>query len=258
MIHSVQKAMQILSVLSDEKNRPVPLMEIAEKTGFPKPTCSHILETLCFEGYAVRVSQAEGYILGPSTYHLTRYGRYAEDLVLLCRPVMRWMERKSHATVILSVIQSNQKFIIDYSDTEQNLFAEHPRIRIDDIYRTATGRAILAHMNREQLKAVWEKYGQPAPGHWNRVSTYDSLLDELEKIRKMDVVITEASQKDGSKIAAGYACPLFRRKVCIGAVGLAWTLPSADMQVSSETEEMLCRILLKGTSEIHRRLSYEE
>ena len=258
MIYSIQKALQILSVLSDEKNHPVSLMEIASRTGYPKPTCSHILETLCHDGYAVRISQSAGYILGPSTYHLTRFGRYAEDLVLLCRPVMRWMERKSHATVILSIIQSNQKFIIDYSDIEQNLFSEHPKIRTDDIYRTATGRAILAHMAPGQLQAIWEKYGNPQPGHWENVTSYNSLLAELEQIRKKDMVVTNASKKDGSKIAVGYACPLFRNKVCIGAVGLAWTLPSTDAQVEPETDELLRSILQKGVREIHRRLSYEE
>ena len=223
-----------------------------------KPTCSHILETLCHDGYAVRVSQSEGYILGPSSYHLTRYGRYKEDLVLLCRPVMRWMERNSHATVILSVIQSHQKFIIDYSDTEQNLFLDHTQIRTDDIYRTATGRTILAHMDRKQVKAIWEKYGKPQPGHWDEVDSYDSLLDALERIRNQSVVISKASKKARAKIAVGYACPIFRRTTCIGAVGLAWTLSSTEDCVPPDIEKTLCRVLLKGVKEIHRRLSYEK
>jgi DNA-binding IclR family transcriptional regulator len=78
---------------------------------------------------------------------------------------MRWMERKSHATVILSVIQSNRKFIIDYADTEQNFFFDHTTIRTDDIYRTATGRAILSHMDRGEIERIWEKYGKPPLGH---------------------------------------------------------------------------------------------
>ena len=156
MIHSVQKAMHILSVLSDAKNQPVPLMDIAERTGYPKPTCAHLLETLCHDGYAVRVSQTKGYILGPALYCLTRYGRYEEELVSLCRPVMRWMERNSHATVVLSVIQSHHKFIIDYADAEQNLFSEHPKIRTDDIYRTATGRAII-----RSPKPSWTRSTKP-------------------------------------------------------------------------------------------------
>ena len=142
MIQSVQKAMEILRVVSDGKNHPVPLMEIAQKTGYPKPTCAHLLETLCHDGYAERVSHAEGYRLGAAAYYLTRYGSFEQPLVSLCRPVMRWMERKTHATVILSVLRNRQKFIIAYADTEQNLLREHPSICMDDLYRTATGRAM--------------------------------------------------------------------------------------------------------------------
>lgn len=258
MIYSIQKAMQILSILSDEKNQPVPLADIAMKTGYPKPTCSHILETLCHDGYVVRISQSKGYILGPAVYYLARYGRYKEELVYLCKPIMHWMEKKSHATVVLSVIQSNQKFIIDYFDTEQNIFFDHPRIQTDDIYRTATGRAILAHMSREEVRAIWEKYGKPQPNHWDEVDSYESLLDNLKSIKKQKVVISGATKKEGVKNAVGYASPIFQRTTCIGAVGLAWNLMPNDTAIDSKTEEMLCSILLKGVKEIHRRISYDK
>ena len=168
MIHSVEKAMKILAVISNAKNAPVTLMELSNQTGIPKPTCSHLLETLCHDGYARRVSHTEGYVLGPAVYHLTRYGRYEKELVTLCRPIMRWMEKKSHATVVLSVIQNHQKFIIDYADDEQNLFSEHPQIRTDEIYRTATGRAILSHMDRNEVRAIWGKIRHAACGTLGR------------------------------------------------------------------------------------------
>lgn len=254
MILSVQKAMNILSVLSDQVDHPIPLMEIALKTGYPKPTCSHLLETLRHDGYVVRISQSEGYILGPAVYHLTRYGQYGQELVLLCRPVMRWMERKSHATVVLSVIQSNQKFIIDYADSEQNLFTEHPRIRTDDIYRTATGRAILAHMDRDEVKAIWEKHGVPPKGYWDEVTSYESLVEALKQLRQQDIVVSRAAEKSGERNAIGYAYPIFRRTVCLGAIGLAWKPTSGDQKIDPKTEEQLRHILRKGAKEIERRL----
>lgn len=257
MIHSVQKAMHILSVLSDAKNQPVPLMDIAERTGYPKPTCAHLLETLCHDGYAVRVSQTKGYILGPALYCLTRYGRYEEELVSLCRPVMRWMERNSHATVVLSVIQSHHKFIIDYADAEQNLFSEHPKIRTDDIYRTATGRAILAHSDRETVEEIWRKYDAPPKKHWSEVTSYETLSEALDRLRKQDVVVSGVENGVVKHRNVGLACPLFRGKVCVGAVGLAWKTEE-ETAFDPETEAWLCGILKKGAREIRRLLSYEE
>ena len=257
MIQSVQKAMKILSVIADAKNNSISLMDIAGKTGYPKATCSHLLETLCIGGYVTRVSHKEGYILGPALYNLTRYGRYEKDFVSLCRPVMRWMEQKSHVTVILSVIRSNQKFIIDYADTEQKLFEEHPNIRTDDIYRTATGRAILSHMNRDEIREFWNKYGTPPPGHWDEITSYETLLQALNSIRQKMVVVSKGDKNIGEQKANGYACPLFRRSNCIGAIGLALKLTEEDEDFRQREQE-LCRILIKGAKEIQRRLNYED
>ena len=258
MICSIQKAMNILAILSNEKNNPVPLIEIAARTGYPKPTCSHILETLCHDGYVKRISHSKGYVLGPSLYHLTRYGRYEAEFISLCRPVMRWMEKKSHATVVLSVIHNNQKFIIDNADNEQNLFLEHPTIRIDDIYRTATGRAILAYMDREQVKVIWEKYGKPPAGHWDEILSFESLMNALKDIQQQEIVISVAMAKEGEQNAIGYAYPLFRRTTCIGAVGIAWKPLHSGQMIDPKTEKQLCDILRKGAKEIMRRLSYED
>lgn len=258
MIQSVKKAMKILSVLSDAKLASVQLMEISERTGIPKPTCSHILDTLCYDGYAVRISQSEGYRLGPAVYHLTRYGRYEGKLVALCRPVMKWMERNSHCTAVLSVIQSGTKFIIDYADTEQNLFYEHPQIKTDDIYRTATGRAILAHMDRDEVKAVYDKTGNPPEGHWDAVTSYETLVAELDKLRNEEIIKSESTEANGIKLSIGYAYPLFKKDVCIGAIGIAWRLPVDHEEKDKEMDKKIRGILLKGAKEIQHRLSYED
>ncbi len=257
MIHAVQKAMKILSVLSDTPSQPVPLMDIAQRTGYPKPTCSHILETLCHDGYVVRVSQTKGYLPGPALYCLTRYGRYEEELVSLCRPVMRWMERTSHATVILSVIRNGQKFIIDYADTEQQMLSDHFRIRLDDIYRTATGRVILSHMSLNEIREIYEKHGPPNSEQWPQVTDLDSLLGQLEPLRTQTIVSTGIENGLVIHQNIAFASPLFRGKTCVGAIGLAWRVSEKNVPLPREVESLLITTLKKGTQEIKRRLCYE-
>lgn len=258
MIASVQKAMRILSVLSDSRHKPVPLMEISRLTGYPKPTCSHILETLCNDGYAWRVSQTEGYSLGPSIYHLTRYGHYEEEVVMLCRPVLRWLERKSHATAVLAVMRGGKKFILDYSDTEQGLFSERTSIKVGEIYRTATGRAILAHMDEDGVRKIYEKNGAPLPGHWDEVGSYHELLKELEKIRRESVVIADTPNSQNQPPSVAYAVPFFKDGRCYGAIGIARIHNDENDKNRDEAEKLLKGLLMKGAKEIERRLRYEE
>ena len=51
MIQSVKKAMDILTVLSENSDEPIMLSELAEKTGLNKSTCAHIVDTLCESFY---------------------------------------------------------------------------------------------------------------------------------------------------------------------------------------------------------------
>lgn len=257
MIAVIQKSMRILSVIADGMGTAVTLQRISELTGYPKPTCVRILATLCEDGYAVRVSHSEGYRLGPGLFYLTRHGRYEEKLVALCAPVVRWLEKKSHATVVLSVIQSGRKFIIDYADREQHLFEEKEKIRIGDIYRTATGRAILAHMSEGEVREIYDRYGNPEPGHWERVKSYSDLISALSELRREEIIVSDAISDRRLHNARGYACPIFRGGICIGAIGIAQEETSPD-GISESRDGELRDLLRRGTKEIHRRIAYED
>ena len=254
MIESVRKATRILSALSDAAAKALTLTEISGRTGFPKPTCAHILKTLCEEGYALRISHNEGYTLGPVAYYLTRHGRYEEELITLCRPVMRYMEKRSGAAVILAVIRNCDKFIIDTHDSSHQMFKEDVQIRIDDIYRTAAGRAILAEMCDEDVIAVYQKHGPPPKGHWDEVDSVESLLSELKQLRKKKIVITRGSRSKNDRAALGIAKALFDKNHCVGAIGLAvW-----DEGIDEEALTRLRGLLTKGAAEIQRRLDFEK
>ncbi len=256
MIGSVDKAMKILSVISDREEKSISLSEIAEKCDMPKPTCFHILKTLAIDGYVERTTRPHGYRLGPMLYYLTRHGRYGESLITLARPVMRWIERRTGLTVVLSVIKSGKKFIIENADSEQRLFNEEANMRIDDIYRTATGRIILAYMNDEELYEVYSRLGNPDPKDFEGISSLDSLKGELEKIREAGFAVSLPSESEHQKRDIGYARPLFKGGKCIGAVGIARRLKdSAEVKIS---DTVILKILKKGADEIQRRLTFEE
>ena len=209
------------------------------------------METLCADGYVQRVSHSEGYRLGPALYHLTRYGRYDEELISLCHPVLRWMERTAQATAILTVVQNRQKFIIDYVDTQYKMFPEYQQIRTDNLYHTATGRVILSRMDRRQVEEIYRQHGNPAAGEWDEVTSWESLCRELETLRMQPVV---AIRNPGT---AGCACALMRGTECLGAVGLAWLCEEGTEEAQSMRRSRIEQTLLRGVREIHRRLSYQ-
>lgn len=257
MIQSVEKAMKILSILSDNHCKPLPLQEIAKTADIPKSTCSHILATLARQGYVLRVSYTDGYMLGPQTYYLTRYGKYEDDLISLCRPVMRWLHKKSGQSIILAVAQAEKKYVLEYIDTDNNLPFGNATIVADDIYRTATGRVLLANMERSEARAVYDKYGSPKSDHWPEVTSWESLCLALDKIRPKDIICTQNSHHLEQRLLTGYGKAFFKDSRCMGALGIAVGPMPEEPQAWKETDKLYRKLLTTAANEITRRLSYQ-
>ena len=256
MINSVTKALHILTELSNGENEPVTVKMLSDKLDINRTTCQHIIKTLEENGYAERVSHHDGYILGPEAYFLSRFGKYAENTISVCRPVLRWLYRESGYPVVLSTIKNDKKIIIEYFDVVHQVFGNRENIRYDDIYRTATGRAILANMNRDEIYNIFQKYGVPEKNMWEEVTSYEALIRELSKIGRKDVVITRHSFENPDKMSIGYGCAIYKKSTCIGAVGIALSMAKNEYAVFNEEEQRIISHLHKAVSEITRRMNY--
>ena len=254
MIASVEKALGILSALADGENAPITVSALAKTVGINRSTCAHLVKTLVACGYAQRVSHKEGYILGPEAYCLSRFGRYADEIVELCQPVMNWLYKKTGLAVVLAVIANDEKYIIKSLDKEHKVFLKDESIRSDDIYRTATGRVILANMNGADVKKIYEKLGPPKENEWSGIQTYDQLAERLAKIAKREIVVT--THRFDGVISIGLGGAIFKGSQCLGAVGLAATFSESEYEEFSTRKGELCEMLKKGIAEINRRLRY--
>lgn len=259
MIKSISKCMQIMSIISNGRGKPVSLSKISELSGIPKPTCSHILSTLIEDGYAEQVSHTSGYVLGPSTYYLTRFGKYNQSFVTVCRPVTKWLCKQTGYPIVLAVIQGHRKYIIDQVNIDttymqQNIDAD---IFTDDIYRTSTGRMILSYMDEADIQKVYKRYGPPADcDQWEGVNSFESMVKALAAIRKQPYIKTEYRINSNGKITVGYAMPIFERYKCVGAVGIAAIFSKDELQAFEKNEPKLLAALNKAAKEIDRRLKF--
>ncbi len=255
MIKSVEKCMKIMTIISNGRNRPVSLTKIADISGFPKPTCMHIISTLLNDGFVEKVSHTEGYVLGPSAYYLTRFGTYNQGFVTVCRPVSRWLYKQVNQPVVLSVIQGNKKYIIDRIPSDYYAAANEDII-FDDIYRTATGRVILANMTDIEIEKIWSIYGAPAERDFlPNVNSLEELKKQLKKFRTQDYIITQTNER--SCKLYGYAMPIFERYECIGALGVAARCEYNNVEAFiNEEQPKIIAALNRATKEINRRLRY--
>ena len=253
MIASIQKAIKILTVVSDNKAEPAPLWKISERAGINKSTCSRIIETLLHEGFLVKISASRGYVLGPAAYCLSRFGRYGSDLITTCRPVMQYLYNTLGHCVVLAVIEGSTKYVIDYID-DGHIFEQKQKIRKDDIYRTATGRAILRNMTDGELEAIWQKYGKPTDTEWAEIGSFDDLLRYRDGANGGEILSTRTAVANGS-VSSGYATPIFRNMRCVGAIGVAVKIADVEEKAFiAKEEKSIKNLLIKGASAISARL----
>ena len=256
MINSISKCMQILSCISDKHGQPVSLKEISETTEIPKPTAVHILNTLIAEGYVNRISHSQGYVLGPSLFYLTRFGKYNDSFISICHPVMRWLNDKTGHTIILAVIHGGKKYIIDRIDSQHHLLEEDGDILADDIYRTATGRVLLSNMSEADVLEIYNRYQIPSEKEWKQVTSFETLKVKLSKISPKDIVKTVEMNTDSESVLHGYARALYAGINCVGALGLAAKYDKHNIDLSSAEEPEIRKNLNKAVTEINRRLKY--
>ena len=254
MIKSVQKATKLLSILSESYENPVTLKELSEKADVNKSTCSHIISTLESEGYVVKISHSKGYILGPAAYCLSRYGRYNNKLISVCQPIMQYLYKNLGHAVVLSVIEGDTKYIIDCID-DGTIFSKKAGIRTDDIYRTATGRAILCNMSTDNIYQIYKKYGAPKKEYWDGITNFEQLLEAAQSMKGNAYFKTRVLRETDSTIHIGYAVPIFNNVGCLGAIGVAITLKEPEEKEFLE-EEKIIKLLKKGVNQINRNIIF--
>lgn len=252
MATSVEKAMAILTAISKSIFNGMPLNEISEKTGINKSTCVHILNALKKNGYVEKISHSKGYRLGPGIYYLTRYGRFQEELIQLCSPIMNWLYRETGQTVLLAVIYENKKYIVHYVEGERVLEETRTNLYEGNIYASGTGRVMLSFFSRYMLKLFVDENGLPEQRIWPQVKSFEDLWRELKIIRRQPVLYY--SMSDAGLIDSGLAAPLLGGNgKCVGAVAIS--LPKITSQRTQEEIDALRVLLKRAVNGINKRIA---
>ena len=253
MPNAVQKAMLILRALSDGREHPLTVSAISEATGIHTSTVAHILKELCTEGYVLRVSHREGYVIGPELHLLTRYGRYGEPLIRACHSVMRWLNRECGVTVVLAVIEGSRKYIIDRVGDDRIYLDKEASILSDGLYRTATGRVILSRMPIHSALEVFEELGLPE-GEWPQVRSREEFLSALAEIRRENCYY-HSFCKDFRWYS--WAVPIIKERECVGALGVLIRQELAETPPTEDEKKRISALVERGRREITRRLRLE-
>lgn len=250
MNNSVNKALDILDFVSNNKGQPVSIKKISEATNINKSTVCHIIETLVDRGFLVQISKSSGYVLGIYAYNLTRYNSFQSDLVYASEPVLNWIRKETGSNALLANLINGEKFILKYLDVPGNKLNERGLMYKGDLYNSATGRAMLRSLDRKQIKDIVRKYGLPTKQEWDGVNSIEDLFEKLDEIRKDKVVLYK---QPVTNYEWEYAIEIIGNKNERFALGIGIN------EIEKPSEEKITKIknvLFAAKKEIVKRMNY--
>jgi len=263
MIQSVDRAFKILECIAAEPERPHSLSEIARTLDLHLATCRNLLKTMVELDYVAQEGRAQGYTLGPQAYLLAAHGPFRKDLVLLAEPLMAELAGRIGETVILVTLHRGRRYTLAQVDGGRGFEVRRDLVTDQDVYRTATGRLLLAHMPADELESFVAATGRP-DRDWPEARTLRGMARALRKIRDDGLATTEVHSdvvgiacpvREGQRVVAalGVFLPTFRFEGAHKEQVLAGLKEAADALSARRTEQHAGRLHRSGMQRRHEQ-----
>ena len=229
MIRVIHKAFDIIELLAREKQGKK-LNEICSRLKMNAGTCANILKTMRQRKFVEQRTKRGAYMLGPMVYYLARLNTYHGDLVAVSEKPMAELASAANETVLIAILRGHERFVVMQIDGKQSVQVGPGFFEKDTIYRTATGRLLLAYLDEKEIKSFIAEQGLPGPD-WPAANSPSRLEAALGAIRRQGWVC-HTTVND----ITGIAYPIRENDRVIAALGLF--LPAFRFKGSHKTKIM--------------------
>jgi len=244
MIQSVHRALDILEYLADQPEAPTPLGQLADALGLNLATCANLTKTLVTRSYVEQAGPREGYRLGPMAHYLVRHGAYSRDLVAAAEPLLAALGAELKEHLVLSRLQGARLFMLSEAHGDEALQVRRDLLLVDDAYRTANGRLLLAYLSEPELAAFLRLQGPPG-AVWEHARDESRLLAQLAGIREQGYYVDVSPEG-----LARASFPVRRGGKVVAALGLY----APEFRFKGKHKEHGLRLLAEGAQELSDRL----
>jgi len=231
---SVLRAVSLLKVFSDERLE-WSLTELAQATQLNKTTTFRLLTALTSEGMVTQDPHTANYRLGPTIIRLGGCAMRSNDLRTVSRPELKALAATAGETASLEILTGDEVLILD------EVIGEHVMSGGQEIgtrwpaYVTSTGKAILAHLPIDEIKAFLPAELRPLTP--KTISSLDALCRDLALACERGYAVADEELEIGL-IAVGTVIRDFNREV-VGAISLSGPIHRLTPERIPEIGEML-------------------
>ncbi|WP_344448537.1 IclR family transcriptional regulator [Actinocorallia aurantiaca] len=196
-VRSLERAFELLEHLTDAGGE-LALSELTEKAGLPMPTVYRLMQTMVARGY-VRQEPSRRYSLGP---RLIRLGEGASRLLgSWARPALADLVDRLGETANMALLEGDEVVYVAQvpSRHSMRMFTEVGRRVLP--HCTGVGKALLAQLPEEDVRALLARTGMPARTP-RTFTDPDALMAELAVVRERGYALDDEEQELGVRCVA--------------------------------------------------------
>jgi DNA-binding IclR family transcriptional regulator len=194
LIRSVSRALRIIEEVYGSP-RPLPVKVIARRCQINLSTAYHLVRTLCYEGYLVRLADG-GYVAGPGVAE-----RFHDLMSSLRRPaeartVLRNLADVTGHSAYLASISGSRLVVIDVIEGPRSPWLEDLQPGLDTAaHATAVGKALLTTLPGRARSRLLSEHGL-RPFTPNTVTEPGQIEYELAALHPGDLVTEHGQYRD--------------------------------------------------------------
>lgn len=245
---AADQTLRILAYLTRQRG-PAPARTIAAALGIPRSSVYHLLATLQEHSFVVHLPEDQRWGLGIAAFELA--GGYArqEPLARLGRPVLADLVDRVHESAHLAVMHGRDVlYIVEERAPRRPALVTDVGVRLP-AHLTATGRAMLAALPREQVRALYPDASAFADRTGRGPSRPGELKDILREVRERgyateDGEVTIGLRSIGVAVRDHAGWPA-------AAIAVTWSGEAGDAGASPTT---LAAAATAAAREIERRI----
>ncbi|KAF2414552.1 IclR family transcriptional regulator [Microbacterium sp. B35-04] len=247
-VPAADQTLRILSFLARQRG-PAPARSIATALEIPRSTVYHLLATLQEHQFVVHLPEERRWGLGIAAFELAGGYSRQEPLARLGRPVLADLVDRVGESAHLAVMHGRDVlYIVEERAPRRPALVTDVGVRLP-AHLTATGRAMLAALPREQVRALFPDAAAFADRTGRGPRRPGELRDVLREVRDRGYAVEDGEVTLGTRSIgvvvrdhAGWPA---------AAVALTW---SADERPDADLPSALASAARAASDELERRI----
>lgn len=247
VVHSVARAIQILSLLGDEPGLSV--TQVSERLGIPKSSAHDLLSTLESERLVQREKDLNKYHLALRLFELGNLALGDFEVRKIAEPLIKRLNELLDETVHLTILENDEVLYVDCFESTKRLRTYSVIGVRGPLHSTAVGKAILAVLPEPEVDRIIHEKGLER-------STANTIVDPVELKKDLKATVKRGYSIDDAEHEEGVRCvgaPLMNySNQVIGSISASGPL----QRMKKDELPQIGRTVADTALEISRRLGF--